>query len=473
MSPSTERSEVIPMIKRHEVQVLLEAGFSHRQVAKRAGVSKRSVTRIAQEPPVESIDEAGVARSRQIGRPSVVGEFRTQVKEILEEKPKLPTVEVFHRMKLKGYKGGKSAVYELVKSVRGPAPSRVMVRFEGLAGEFAQFDFGTVRVRYLSGEVESLHFAGYRLKYSRWAYIEVVPNQQIEPLCRALVRAFDASGGVPLSVVFDNPKTVVIHPKATPIVWNSTMAQLSVDFGFGIELCAPRRANQKGSIENLVGWVKNSFFKVRRFQDRADLLAQLSEWLTEVNEVRPSRATGEIPSVLLLEDQKRLRPVAVPPEDYALQFEVLVGPTGMVTHKGIRYAMPPESIGFAATLHLYPDRARITAGRHEASHPRFPQGDLSYPPDLRARHLASVSGTRGRLYFQRQRLLELGPVAEHFLTELIHQRPRTWKGDLQVLYELLDRIGAEALFAALQAALLRGLIGAEYVSDLARREVSA
>ena len=296
MSPSAERSEVIPMIKRHEVQVLLDAGFSHRQVAKRAGVSKRSVTRIAQEPSVESIDEAGLARSGRIGRPSMVGEFLTQVEEILEEEPKLPTVEVFHRMKLKGYKGGKSAVYELVKSVRGPALSRVMVRFEGLAGEFAQFDFGTVRVRYLSGEVETLHFAGYRLKYSRWVYIEVVPSQQVEPWCRVLVRAFESSGGVPLSVVFDNPKTGVIHPKATPIVWNRTMAQLAVDFGFGIELCEPRRANQKGSIENLVGWVKNSFFKVRRFQDREDLLAQLAEWLTEVNEERPCRATGEIPS---------------------------------------------------------------------------------------------------------------------------------------------------------------------------------
>ena len=179
------------------------------------------------------------------------------------------------------------------------------------------------------------------------------------------------------------------------------------------------------------------------------------------------------PFLLLLEDQKRLRPLAVAPEDHALQFEVLVGPTGMVTHRGIRYAMPPESIGFAATLRLYPDRTRITAGRHEASHPLFPKDNLSYPPDLRARHLASVSGARGRLYFQRQRLLELGPVAEHFLTELIHKRPRTWKGDLQVLYELLDRIGDKALFAALQAALLRGLIGAEYVCDMARREVSA
>ena len=114
---------------------------------------------------------------------------------------------------------------------------------------------------------------------------------------------------MPLSVVFDNPKTVVLHPKQTPIVWNPTMAQLAVDYGFIIELCEPRRANQKGAVENLVGWVKGSFFKVRRFQDRDDLLAQLAEWLTEVNERRPSRATAVIPAVRLLEEQARLRPL--------------------------------------------------------------------------------------------------------------------------------------------------------------------
>jgi transposase len=415
----------------------------------------------------------GVARARQVGRPSQLGEFRDVVEEILAEKVDLPTVEILHRLRGRGYRGGKSAVYELVKALRGPAPSRVMVRFEGLPGEFAQFDFGSVRVDYLTGDRESLRFAAYRLKYSRWVHVEVVPNEQIEPLCRSLVSSFERSDGVPLSVVFDNPKTVVLHPKATPIVWNRTMAQLAVDFGFGIELCEPRRPNQKGSVENLVGWVKGSFFKVRRFQDREDLLAQLEEWLTEVNDERPSRATGEIPAARLLEEQKRLRPLAVPPEDYALQFEVLVGPTSMVTHKGIRYAMPPEAIGFHGTLHLYLDRVRITAGRHEAIHPRFPEGNLSYPSDLRSRHLASVSGKRGRLYFQRQRLLELGPVAEHYLTELIHHRPRTWKGDVERLYDLLNSMGEAVLLKALQGALLRSLIGAEYVWDLATVEVSA
>jgi transposase len=461
------------MIKRHEVQVLLDAGFTHRQVAQKTGVSKRTVTRIAQEPRIEGLDEAGIARARQVGRPSQTGEFREAVEAILKEEPDLPTIEILHRLRVRGYEGGKSAVYERVNTLRGPAPSRVMVRFEGLPAEFAQFDFGQVRVGYLGGESETLHFAAYRLKYSRWVHVEVVPNEQIEPLCRSLVRGFEASGGVPLQVVFDNPKTVVIHPKRTPIVWNPTMAQLAIDFGFGIELCEPRRANQKGAVENLVGWVKGSFFKVRRFQDRDDLLAQLLEWLTEVNEQRPSRATGEIPAVRLVEEQKRLRPLAVVPDGYALQFDILVGPTGMVTHKGIRYAMPPEAIGFNGKLSVYPDRVRITAGRHEAAHPRFPNGNRSYPAELRSQHLASVSGQRGRLYFQRQRLLELGPSAEHFLTELIHRRPRTWKGDVERLYHLLNASGEDALLGALQAALFRGLIGAEYVEDLCTREVSA
>lgn len=34
-----------------------EVGFSHRQVAKKTGISKRSVTRIAQEPATEGLDE--------------------------------------------------------------------------------------------------------------------------------------------------------------------------------------------------------------------------------------------------------------------------------------------------------------------------------------------------------------------------------------------------------------------------------
>lgn len=65
--------------------------------------------------------------------------------------------------------------------------------------------------------------------------------------------------------------------------WNATFAQAIVDIGVGVEMCAPRSGNQKGSVERLVGWAKSAFFKHRKFQDDRDLRAQLAAWLIEVN----------------------------------------------------------------------------------------------------------------------------------------------------------------------------------------------
>src|SRR4029450_6592180 len=83
----------------------------------------------------------------------------------------------------------------------------------------------------------------------------------------------------------------------------------------GVEVCWPYRPQEKGSVENLVGWVKGSFFKQRRFLDRADLERQLRDWLTEANTIRPSRATGVPPTARMAEDRARLRPLKVAPAD--------------------------------------------------------------------------------------------------------------------------------------------------------------
>lgn len=48
-----------------------------------------------------------------------------------------------------------------------------------------------------------MHFFASRLKYSRWAEVTLVPNEQAETLVRALVDHFAAIGGIPLLAVFD------------------------------------------------------------------------------------------------------------------------------------------------------------------------------------------------------------------------------------------------------------------------------
>jgi transposase len=368
---------------------------------------------------------------------------------------------------------GLSTVYRVLASVRATMPAALQVRFEGVAGEFAQFDFGDASVRLTDGRRRIVHFAAYRLKYSRWVHVVLVPNERVEALIRSLLDSFAASGGVPLRVVFDNPKTVVVRRDEGRPVWNAVLEPVAIDYGFTIELCTPRQPQQKGAVENLVGFVKRAFFRARRFADLAtDLPQQLADWLVEVNTVRPSRATKEIPAARLVAEQARMKPLVVGPSDYGLRVAVTVGPTAMVTHQGIRYAMPAAACGIPATLWLYPDRVRIvTAGsRHEAIHPRFPrEGTVSYLPGQRAAQLAAVAGTRKKLYFMRERILELGPVGEAYLTELIHQRPHTWKGDVERLFALLEELGDGRFRLVLQRALFTHLIGSEYVVQLAAR----
>lgn len=454
------------MLKRHEIQVLRRAGHGQAEVAKLAKVSEDTVRRVEREAPIRSADDAAERRRRAIGRPSKAEPFRKLVAEILVKEPDLLSVEVLRRARLEGYTGGKSALYGLIASLRAPA-TRPVVRFEGLPGEFSQHDFGQVVVHYDGGGTAKVRFFASRLKYSRYVQVSLVPDERVESLARSLVDHFAAIGGVPLLAVFDRPKTVALKwgKDGEVTEWNQTFAQVLLELGVGVEVCWPRRPNQKGAVENLVGWVKGSFFKQRRFLDEADLRCQLEEWLVEVNTRVPSRATGVIPSVRLEEERARLRPLKVAPEELALRFPIVVGPTGTVLHDTQLYSMPPDAIGVSGTLFLLKDSVRIVAGRHLATHPRlFERGAKSTLPEHRAAMVAAVSGKRGKRYLKREHLLEVGEPALDYLTEITHRRPRDWIGEVERLHDLLQRHGKEPLRRAFERAVAGRTFGVEYVS---------
>jgi len=243
------------------------------------------------------------------------------------------------------------------------------MRFEGLPGEFSQHDFGTVWVKFIDGSRKKVKFFASRLKWSRWAEVTLVENEQAETLIRTLLVHFVAFGGVPLCAVFDRPKTVALKWRSNGEIteWNPVFAYAALEIGFGAEVCWPRQPQQKGSVENIVGWVKGSFFKQRRFHDMDDLRAQLAEWLHEVNHDRPSRATGIIPAVRREEELPRLREPKVKPDQLAIRIPVSVGPTAMVVYDTNQYAMPAKAAGIPGTLYLYevspPPRSGVRGSR--------------------------------------------------------------------------------------------------------------
>lgn len=452
-------------MKRHEVQLLLKAGHAQEQVSEITGVSVRSIHRIQKEAAVADFDDEAARKRSQVGRPSKVEPHLSWIVQLLAAEPELMTLEVLRRARLKGYDGAKSAFYRAVKELR-PTPVRPQVRFDGLPGEFTQHDFGQVDVRFVDGTVKRVHFFVSRLKWSRWARVTIVPDERVESLLRPLVEHFCDMGGVPLMAVFDRPKTVALkwNSEGEVTEWNSTFIQVMTELRVGVELCWPYRPNQKGSAENLVKWVKGSFFKQRRFLDEEDMLEQLAEWHRNINEERPSRATGVIPQERLEQERERFRPLLVTPDELYLRFPVHVGPTGVVSIDGRRYSMPPEAIGIPGTLYLGKTRVYIIAGRFRADHDRvFEPGGQSILPEHRTAMVAVISGRRGRLYLKRQQLLELGEVALDYLTEIVHRRPRIWQDDVQRMHDSLVAFGDRWMIVAMQRALEAETYGAEYI----------
>jgi hypothetical protein len=275
--------------------------------------------------------------------------------------------------------------------------------------------------------------------------------------------------------VFDRPRTIVRESGKGRDVksFNDTFAQAIVELGVGVEMCAPRSGNQKGSVERLVGWVKGAFFKPRKFQDEADLQEQLDAWLLDVNERTPNRATKVIPETRRREELARLRPIKVYPEKLAIRVPIMVGPTAEVMFEGMPYSMPPKATHVAGTAFVYEDRIDIIAGRFRAEHRRRQPGEPPEPlPEHRAAKVAAVHGKRAKLYEKRQQVLNLGAPALALLTHITHREPRQSSRRVEQLYDLLEQHGDAAMRVAVEAAVTQNVLSVAGVRR-ALRELEA
>jgi len=455
---------VIDPMTRQRIHIHAEAGLTHAHIASLTKTSESTVQRVLKEPPPTPADLASEQMLRpHAGRPGITSPWLARVVSLLSERPDLPTTEALRIATTEWkYPGSRATFFRLVHRVR-PAPvPEPMVRFEGLPGEFAQFDFGQAVVTYTDGKTEKVHIFVGRLKFSRQVQVFVVPNEQAETLIRCVVACCHAWGGSPLAWVFDNPTTVRLSKTGElPVRLNPYLQHLAGELRVAVELCAPRSGNQKGSVERGVGWAKNSFLLVRQFVDHADLETQLASWLVEINTNRRCDATKAIPATLLAQESKRLgeRPVPWTADDYPLRESATVTPVATVVIRGTPYQVDPRAIGTVATVLVRRDTIEvITVRETKAVHPRRDGVKaVQRLPGQASEVLARLHGERKRNYYQRECILALGPEAAAFMESLVHSRGNGgWFREVSRIFALLEECGPDRLRAALAKCVARG-----------------
>jgi transposase len=448
------------------------------QIQELTGVSARSQRRIAKEEnfgkmtPSEFRETATPRReAAALGRPSELpAGCRQQITAFLAEDPRMKGAEVLRRLRSEhGYQAGKNPVYRYLQQVRpAPPPPLPLVRFEGLPGEFAQHDFGTLTVAYRDGGTEKLTFYAGRLKYSRALHVCLVDNEGTEAFLRGMEAFATAMGGLPLINVIDNAKTAVIGRLKDPesgavrIQYNEQFAAFLAAAQVLAEPTAPYAGQQKGAVENLIRFVKEGFLLARSFRNREDLERQLAEWLRYVNEERPCAATGIIPAVRRRQEQPYLRPLPFGKEGFGLTVALVVRRDGQVRCGGLGYFAPAAWIGQTITAKVHREAVVLHHQGETVRHPRQPEnGRYSLLPEHRE---AFFVKPRGAIMAKRQLVLDACPAAAGFFTELVHRRPQSWREhDLPVVWTLYEAWGARKLNEALARCVAAGTIGGEYL----------
>ncbi|MCH8961612.1 MAG: IS21 family transposase [Bacteroidetes bacterium] len=116
----------------------------------------------------------------------------------------IPATVLFAEVAALGYSGCVRSVSGYLATLKPKRQEDPLVRFETAPGRQMQVDWGAFR---LNGQRVSLFLA--TLGWSRFNFGLFVDNEQFETLRDCHEQAFDAFGGVPLEVLYDNMRTVV------------------------------------------------------------------------------------------------------------------------------------------------------------------------------------------------------------------------------------------------------------------------
>jgi transposase len=441
---------MLRQMERSAIQVLAKRGLSQRQIAKHLGYSRVTVARALTEPV------AKMPATRR--RASIVDPYRPQIEGWLTQGLSIVRMlELARADPERPYSGSRAVFGDHVRRLRlelERATADVPVRFEGLPAEYLQIDWGEVaRFPFTQRPASTRYFLACRLKYSRWVWVRFTRDMRQETLVRGLVDCFLALGWVPWVLVFDNMKTVTSGRDAEgQPVWTAVLLQLAAEFGFHPEACTVGAANQKGTVENLVKWVKGHFLAGRTLRDDADLAEQAAAWV-ELANARPCAATGQPPVALLPREAAQGGALPAPAHDYGLLEHAQVSAEALVHVRGNRYSVPVALVGLPVTVRLHHDRLRVWRDTElVADHPRAPDGARRRVVDVA--HFAPLfpAKPRAQVMLYRQALLDLGGPAERFITEVSRRQRACLRAEVLGIYALSQQYGTDALLAAMEQA---------------------
>lgn len=238
---------------------------SLREIARRTGHSFETVRKYAYQTNWSEEHLPNVEPQRY----PVLGGFIDTINDWLENDRRIPRKQrhtakrIYDRLKEEfGFGGSYSSVKKYVRKkkyvMKAQREGYLPLEHPKACG---QVDFGEFRYYDKIGLEQTGYALTISFPYSNKGYTQVFPSQNQECLLEGMKRIFEHIGGVPPKLRFDNMTTAVAQVlKGTDRVLTDGFTRFMLHYRFQAEFCNPASGNEKGNVENKVGYSRRNAF---------------------------------------------------------------------------------------------------------------------------------------------------------------------------------------------------------------------
>jgi len=399
------------------------------------------------------LSQAGLPKIERSARACMIDPYLPFIVKTLEAFPTLTAARLYEMARQRGYPGAPSQFRQRISQLRPRKQPEAYLRLKTLPGEQAQTDWGHFGRIEIGKARRSLMAFVMVLSWSRQIYLQFYLNAQMENFLRGHVGAFEAWGGLPKVLLYDNLKSAVLERQGDAIRFHPTLLALSAHYRFEPRPVAVARGNEKGRVERAIRYIRDSFFAGRNWKTLEQLNQQADAWCQGVSADRRCPGNQDL-SVreAFLQEQPSLLALPDNPFDSRERVAVIARKTPYIRFDLNDYSIPHQHVQKPLTVTADLARVRILDGIAViAEHARsFDKGEQLEDEDhINALWLAK---THARLHRGQDRLAAASDQVPVLLQQSI-ERGHVVKTTVRLLNQLLDDYGRAELHCALQEAL--------------------
>jgi len=418
-------------------------------IADQLGIHHTTVDRV--------LCQAGMPKAERTRRASIVDPYHPMIIDTLGKYPKLSAARLFVMAQERGYTGGSSQFRAHVARLRPRKPAEAYLRLRTLPGEQGQVDWGHFGHLQVGQAKRALMAFVMVLSWSRQIFVRFYLNARMDAFLHGHLAAFEAWGGLPRVLLYDNLRSAVVKRHGDTIQFNSTLLDLAAYYRFEPRPVAVARGNEKGRVERSIRYIRENFFAARQWSDIDDLNAQAKAWCRGHSTDRPCAQDPRM-TVSQAFETERAHLLALPVNPFPAEecIEVRVAKTPYVRFDLNDYSVPHTQVQRTLTVRASLSLVRVLdAGAVIAEHVRvYGKGEQVENP---AHIEALVNVKRAARHHRGQdRLARAAPSSTELLGRAV-ERGNSLNSVVNQLECLLDTYGASELEQAIGETLHRGV----------------